>query len=137
MNHPLRSALLISALLLALPTAAYCANLNEKPLDPRLDAFLSRVIEDPATLRAEKATYAKNGVSFEDLVFLVYSAKIRLDDSADNSMALAQLAEYIEKERPKVSLELLGKLEKFHSAKENQTFMRSMFLETIRGVARK
>jgi hypothetical protein len=58
-------------------------------LDPRLDAFPSRVIKDPATLRTEKATYAKNRVSFEDLVFLVYSAKIRLDDTPDNSQPLA------------------------------------------------
>lgn len=136
MNHALK-AIFISALLLALPPAANCANLNEKPLDPRLDAFLSRVIQDPATLRTEKATYAKNQVSFEDLVFVVYTAKIRLDDTPDNSQALAQLGEYIEKERPDISPGLLARLEKFYSPEENRTFMRGMFLETIRGAVRK
>jgi len=136
MNHILGAAF-VSALLLVLTPAANCAHPNEKPSDPRLDAFLSRVINDPAALRTEKDTYAKKQVSFEDLVFVVYSAKIRLDDTPDNSQALAQLGEYIEKERPYISPGLLAKLEEFYSPEENRTFMRGMFLETIRGVVKK
>lgn len=134
MKHTL-SAVFTTALLLAIPTAAICENRPEYPLDPRLGAFLTHVIKDPETLRAEKATYAKLKVSFEDLVLAVYTRSVRLDDTPDNSQVLAQLGEYIEKQRPRVSRGLLTQLEKFFSTEENRTFMRGMFLETVRAVA--
>lgn len=136
MSHTSRIIFLLG-LLLALPLAASSANLHKNTLDPRLDGFLSYVIKDPAILQQEKDTYAKNQVSFEDLVFVVYSGKISLDNTPDNSQALAQLGEYIEKERPHISPELLARLEAFYSPKENKTFMRGMFLETIRGAVKK
>lgn len=107
----------------------------EKPMiDPRLDGFLAFAIKDQQTLQSERQAYAAHKISFEQFIFSVYSGGVRIDSTPDNSHALAQLGGYLEKNRPSLSAELLKLMEEFYSVKSNQTFMRGMFLETIRGI---
>ena len=51
-----------------------------------------------------------------------------------NSGALAQLGQYLEEQRPELSPKLLDQMAEFYSVKSNQTFMRGMFLESVRGL---
>lgn len=103
-------------------------------LDPRLESFLAYAIKDKNALEKEKSAYADQKVSFEQFIFLIYSATIKIDETPDNSSALAQLGGYLEKHRPTLSPTLLKQMEKFVAVKSNQTFMREMFLNTVRGL---
>ena len=103
-------------------------------LDPRLSGFLEVVIKDPATLAHEKQDYASRGITFEAFIYAVYTRVVELDNTSDNSYALAQLGQYLEEKRPGVSPQLLDQMTGYYTAKENQTMMRGMFLETVRGL---
>jgi hypothetical protein len=103
-------------------------------LDSRLSGFLETAIKDPATLAQEKEDYASRGVTLEAFIYAVYTRAVEFDNTADNSMALAQLGQYLEEKRPGVSPQLLDQMIGFYTAKENQTMMRGMFLETVRGL---
>ncbi len=110
------------------------ANQELSALDPRLDKFLVFAIKDKRTLVSERKVYAANKVSFEQFILSIYSGAVKLDDTPDNANALAQLGGYLEKNRPSLSPALLRRMEEFYAVKSNQTFMRGMFLETIRGI---
>jgi hypothetical protein len=110
-------------------------------LDPRLAGFLEFVIKDPATLEAEKKDYASRGATFEPFIYAVYTGAVKIDVTPDseearrlgpNVRALAQLGQYLEEKRPKLSAELLDKMAEFYSVKSNQTFIRGMVLESVR-----
>jgi hypothetical protein len=105
-------------------------------LDPRLSAFLAVVIKDPVALEKEKRDYAARNVSFEQFIYFVYTGAIKIDQTPDNAKALAELGEYLEKQRPSLSPQLTTQMEEFYSVETNQTFMRGMFLETIRGLTK-
>jgi len=113
-------------------------------LDPRLADFLAFVIKDPATLEGEKKDYASRGVSFEAFIYAVYTGVLKIDEAPDteearrlgpNARALAQMGQYLEEQRPELSAQLLDQMAEFYSVKSNQTFIRGMFLETIRRLA--
>ncbi len=110
------------------------ANQELSALDPRLDKFLVFAIKDKRTLESERKVYAAHKVSFEQFILSIYSGVVKLDDTPDNANALAQLGGYLEKNRPSLSPVLLRRMEEFYAVKPNQTFMRGMFLETIRGI---
>jgi hypothetical protein len=110
------------------------ANQELSALDPRLDRFLVFAIKDKRTLESERKAYASHRISFEQFILSIYTGAVRLDDTADNANALAQLGGYLEKNRPSLSPVLLRRMEEFYAVKPNQTFMRGMFLETIRGI---
>jgi len=112
-------------------------------LDPRLGDFLEFVIKDPAVLKREKEDYASRGVTFEVFIYAVYTGAVKIDDAPDNEEArrlgpnpgaLAQLGQYLEEQRPTLSAKLLDQMDEFYSVKSNQTFMRGMFLESVRGL---
>ena len=123
----IRSFVLVACLALANPSLA-------GTLDPRLSGFLETVIKDPPTLAKEKEDYASQGITFEAFIYAVYTRMVEFDNTPDNSMALAQLGQYLEEKRPGVSPQLLDQMTGFYTAKENQTMMRGMFLETVRGL---
>jgi len=112
-------------------------------LDPRLADFLEFVIKDPAVLKKEREDYASRGVTFEVFIYAVYTGAVKVDDAPDNEQArrlgpnagaLAQLGQYLEEQRPELSAKLLDQIAEFYSVKSNQTFMRGMFLESVRGL---
>jgi hypothetical protein len=112
-------------------------------LDPRLADFLEFVIKDPAVLKTEKEDYASRGVTFEAFIYAVYTGAVKIDDAPDNEEtrrvgpnagALAQLGQYLEEQRPELAAKLLDQMDAFYSVKSNQTFMRGMFLESVRGL---
>jgi hypothetical protein len=112
-------------------------------LDPRLADFLEFVIKDPTVLKAEKEDYASRGVTFEVFIYAVYTGAVKIDAAPDNEQArrlgpnpgaLAQLGQYLEEQRPELSAKLLDQMAEFYSVKSNQTFMRGMFLESVRGL---
>ncbi|MGH7217196.1 MAG: hypothetical protein ACREIG_08175 [Nitrospiraceae bacterium] len=107
---------------------------NISGLDPRLDEFLVFAIKDKSTLNSERRVYATHKVSFEQFILSIYSGGVKLDDTPDNSNVLAQLGGYLEDKHPSLSPELLKQMEEFYAIKSNQTFMRGMFLETIRAI---
>ncbi len=122
---------LFASLAISLSAAA---NQELSALDPRLDKFLVFAIKDKRTLVSERKVYAANKVSFEQFILSIFSGAVKLDDTPDNANALAQLGGYLEKNRPSLSPVLLRRMEEFYAVKSNQTFMRRMFLETIRGI---
>ena len=110
-------------------------------LDPRLGDFLEFVIKDPAVLKKEREDYASRGVTFEVFIYAVYTGAVKIDNTPDNEQArrlgpnagaLAQLGQYLEEQRPELSAKLLDQMAEFYSVKSNQTFMRGMFLESVR-----
>ena len=110
-------------------------------LDPRLADFLEFVIKDPAVLKKEREDYASRGVTFEVFIYAVYTGAMKIDDAPDNEQArrlgpnagaLAQLGQYLEEQRPELSAKLLDRMAEFYSVKSNQTFVRGMFLESVR-----
>ena len=112
-------------------------------LDPRLADFLAFVIKDPMVLKTEKEDYASRGVTFEVFIYAVYTGALKIDNAPDNEQArrlgpnpgaLAQLGQYLEEQRPELSAKLLDQMAEFYSVKSNQTFMRGMFLESVRGL---
>jgi len=106
-------------------------------LDPRLGGFLEHIFkDDPAQLEKEKKDYASNGVTFEPFIFSVYSGMVKFDTTPDNSMAMSQLGEYLEKVRPTLDPKLLEQMESFYKVEANQTMMRGMFLTTVRGLTK-
>ncbi len=109
-----------------------------KGLDPRLADFLPSVISDPAELKSEEEVYAKNHVSFEQLILVAYTMQVKLDSTADNSLALAQLGGYLEKRRPHLASTLLPQLQDYYDQdKKHQTALRGMFLTTVRELSKK
>jgi hypothetical protein len=105
-------------------------------LDPRLGGFLETIFKDPEALAREKNDYATRGVTFEPFIYVIYTGTVRMDTTPDNSMALAQLGEYLEKIRPELAPELLAKMEEFYAVESNHTFMRGMFLTTVKGLTK-
>jgi len=80
-------------------------------------------------------------VTFEVFIYAVYTGAVKIDDAPDNeearrarpqSGALAQLGQYLEEQRPELSAKLLDQMAEFYSVKSNQTFIRGMFLESVR-----
>ena len=105
-------------------------------IDPRLAGFLEVAIKDPPTLAKEKQDYAARKVTFEQFIFAVFTRKVEFDNTPDNSLALAQLGEYIEKTRPKLDPSLEEEMVKFLADESHSTMMRQMFLQTVRGLSR-
>src|SRR5258705_3686281 len=112
-------------------------------LDPRLGDFLEFVIKNPAVLKMEKEDYASRGVTFEVFIYAVYTGAVNIDKAPDNEQArrvgpnagaLAQLGQYLEEQRPELSAKLLDQMAELYSVKSNQTFIRGMFLESVRGL---
>lgn len=103
-------------------------------LDLRLADFLRTAITDQATLEREKRDYASYRVSFEQFIYSVYTHSVAFDNTPDNSMALAQLGEYLEKKRPALAPELAEEMETFYADSTHQTVMRGMFLTTVKGM---
>lgn len=128
MNHILKIALALSIIF---SNPAYSEG---DSVDPRLGGFLASVIKDPKALKAEQEAYAKRKVTFEEFIAVVFTAKVKFDNTPDNSQALSQIGGYIEKTRPFISKDLLTYLESFNAKKENETFMRGMLIATIKGV---
>jgi hypothetical protein len=126
--------LLVAALCVSPSLSDETAASSDVTIDPRLEKFLDSVYEDKALLKKEKQIYAENKVSFEQFIFSIWSGAVKMDDTPDNSQALASLGGYLEKNRPPLSPDLLKHMEKFISVKSNNTFMRGMFLETVRGL---
>ena len=104
-------------------------------IDPRLAGFLEVAIKDPATLAKEKQDYATNKVSFEQFILAVFTRKVEFDTTPDNSLALSQLGEYLEKTRPKLAPSLEEEMVKFLADESHSTMMRQMFLESVRGLS--
>lgn len=73
MKHAIRiTRTLALALALSCSAAIAASSGNAAPiegLDPRLADFLPNVISNPAELKSEEDIYAKNHVSFEQLIF--------------------------------------------------------------------
>ena len=106
-------------------------------LDPRLGGFLEQIFKDDAAqLEQEKKDYAAKGVTLEPFIYSVYSGMVKFDTTPDNSMAMAQLGEYLEKARPTLDPKLLEMMESFYKVEANQTMMRGMFLTTVRGLTK-
>ena len=103
-------------------------------LDPRLGDFLQTAITDRATLDKEKRDYASYGISFEQFIYSVYTHSVAFDNTPDNSRALAQLGEHLEKKRPVLAPELAEEMETFYADSTHQTFIRGMFLTTVKGL---
>jgi hypothetical protein len=61
---------------------------------------------------------------------------VKFDTTPDNSMAMSQLGEYLEKARPTLDPKLLEQMESFYKVEANQTMMRGMFLTTVRGLTK-
>jgi len=105
-----------------------------KPLDPRLSGFLETIFKDKADLERERQEYASRGVTLEAFILAVYTRAVEFDDTPDNAKALAQLGQYLEERRPPLAPVLLDRMTEFYADKSHQSFMRGMFLETIRGL---
>ena len=104
-------------------------------LDPRLAGFLEQVIKDPATLAKEKQDYAARKVPFELFIFAVFSRTVEFDTTPDNSLALSQLGEYLEKTRPTLAPTLEEQMVKFLADESHRTMLRQMFLDTVHGLS--
>jgi len=106
-------------------------------LDPRLGGFLEHIFkDDPAQLERENQDYASKGVTLEPFIYQVYTGGVKFDNTPDNSLAMSQLGEYLEKARPPLAPELLEQMESFYSVEANKTMMRGMFLTTVRGLTK-
>lgn len=103
-------------------------------LDPRLAQFLDHTIDEPSTREQTKREFAAQGVSFEQLIESMFTRNVVLDNTPDNSHVLSQLGLFLEKERPELDPNLLARLEAFVATPQNQTMMRMMVLNTIKGV---
>lgn len=101
---------------------------GNRVLDPRVEKFIDLHIENQEVSKRMRADLTD--VPFEKFFSLVYTAKIKVDGTPDNSMMLAMLGQYIEKERPPFDSKVIPELEAFE--KENRTFMRTMLLNTIK-----
>jgi len=139
--------LLSSALLLAVAVAG-CKPSDNGPitsaspstpsrLDPRLGYFLEYAIQDRETLEAQKRGFAADHTTFEQFIYSVYSGALKMDDTPDNAHALAKLGGYLENRRPPLAPALTTQMEAFHAADSTHSFMRGMFLETVRGLGTK
>lgn len=143
MNYAMRITRALALALALSCSAAIAAGGNGTPahvagLDPRLADFLPHVISDPAELKSEEEIYAKNHISFEQLILSAYTMQVKLDDTPDNSLALAQLGGYLEKNRPHLAPTLLPQLQQyFDRDKKHQTTLRGMFLTTVRELSKK
>jgi len=104
-------------------------------LDPRLAGFLEVAIKDPATLAKEKQDYAARSISFEQFIFAVFSRMVEFDTTPDNSLALSQLGEYLEKTRPVLSPTLEAEMTRFLADESHRTMLRQMFLQTVQGLS--
>ena len=103
-------------------------------LDSRLEKYLTSQIDDRETLNRVKNQYAEEGLAFEKFIKLMFTRELKFDTTPDNSLALSKLGAYLEKEKPKLSEELVEKLESFVEKKDNQTMMRGMVLQTIKSI---
>ena len=122
-------------LLLAFAAIAPTGHAAPAKLDPRLGSFLEFVIQDPEVLESEQREYAENGVTFEAFVYAVYTRKVEFDETPDNAQALAQLGRFLEEQRPVLDPRLGEQMAEFLATEANRTFMRGMFLQTVRGLS--
>jgi hypothetical protein len=139
MIHRIPTALLLLSLLslFSCKSTDHVAKSPPGTLDPRLGGFLEQVFKDnPSQLEKEKHDYASLGVTFEPFIYSVYTGVVKFDTTPDNSMAMAQLGEYLEKARPELAPGLLEQMESFYRVEANQTTMRGMFLTTVRGLTK-
>jgi len=84
------------------------ATVPKGTLDPRLGGFLEQIFKnDPSQLEKEKHDYASRGVTLEPFIYSVFTGAVKVDTTPDNSMAMAQLGEYLEKVRPSLAPDLL------------------------------
>ncbi len=102
--------------------------------DARLNAFLKAVIQDEDEQEKTTRTMAEANVSFEDFIEAIVTRRVIFDSTPDNSMALAQLGEYLEEVRPTIDPALVTRLETFLGVEENRTMLRQLFLETLKGM---
>jgi hypothetical protein len=108
---------------------------SDMALDPRLAGFLEQVIKDPATLAKEKQDYATRKIPFEQFIFAVFTRKVKFDTTPDNSLALSQLGEYLERTRPALEPSLEDEMVRFLANESHQTMMRKLFLQTVHGLS--
>lgn len=101
--------------------------------DARLNAFLKVAIHDEAERGEVMRTMAESNVSFEDFIETVFTHRVAFDTTPDNSMALAQLGEYLEEVRPTIAPALVSRLEEFLGVEDNRTMLRELFLQTLKG----
>jgi len=137
MKHVARFATIILSLSLVAcrqPDSS-AADPSTTTLDPRLAGFLEVAIKDPATLAKEKQDYAARKVPFELFIFAVFSRKVKFDTTPDNSLALSQLGEYLEKTRPRLEPSLEEEMVKFLADESHRTMIRQMFLQTVHGLS--
>ena len=102
-------------------------------LDPRLGKFLAFTIKDEQTLSKTKAHLNNKSITFEIFIYLTFAEKSQIAPNDHQSM-LAQLGFYLENERPPLSRELLTQMERFMQSPENNTMMRGMLVNTVRGI---
>jgi hypothetical protein len=57
---------------------------------------------------------------------------VKFDTTPDNSLALSQLGQYLEKTRPTLAPTLEEGMVQFLADESHHTMMRQMFLETVR-----
>ncbi len=121
--------------LLFLFTSSSIAQSTPDSLDNRLEKYLTNQIEDQEMLERVKNLYAKEKLTFEEFIKAMFTRELEFDTTPDNSLALSKLGSYLERERPKISKDLVKELEKFLEQKDNQTMMRSMIILTIKGLS--
>jgi hypothetical protein len=102
--------------------------------DPRLRDFFTVVVPDEAERTAALAKMNGANVSFEDFIESVFTNKVSFDNTGDNSMALAQLGQYLENKRPAIDANLITRLETFQNAKPKKDMMHNLFIETLKGL---
>ncbi|XWN37885.1 MAG: hypothetical protein ROO71_02935 [Balneola sp.] len=121
--------------LLFLFTSSSIAQSTPDSLDNRLEKYLTNQIEDQEMLVRVKNLYAKEKLTFEEFIKAMFTHELEFDTTPDNSLALSKLGSYLERERPKISKDLVKELEKFLEQKDNHTMMRSMIILTIKGLS--
>jgi hypothetical protein len=103
-------------------------------IDSRLKDFLAHEIKDANTLEQQINMYSESKTSFEDFILVVYTGAMKFDSTPDNSLFLSKIGGFLEKSRPTLSANLQNELEQFYSKKSNQTMMRGMLLNTVKGL---
>ncbi len=104
-------------------------------LDTRLEKYLINQIEDQETLERVKNQYVEEKLTFEEFIKAMFTRELEFDTTPDNSLALSKLGIYLEKERPRISKDLVKELENFLKQKNNQTMMRGMVFQTIKSLS--
>lgn len=102
-------------------------------IDERLGNFLNFVIEDEDEFLKVKNQYNGQPISFEYFIYQLYTNKIKFDTTEVNSLALAQMGQYLEEKRPVISKDLYNELKKLNL--DEKDMMRGMFLMTLKALS--